>query len=67
MNYADRYVSAMNEWYRILEKAEDKLNRSKKCLELFGDDVSKQWIEEDQAEVDRIKKNIEIVKGRFLE
>ena len=65
MKYADRYEFTMNEWNRILKKAEDKLNRSKKCFELFGDDDSKQWIEEDQAEVERIKKNIEIVKARF--
>lgn len=60
-----RYESTMNEWNRILQKAEEKLNNSKKCFELFGDDDSKEWVEEDQAEVDRIKKNIETVKARF--
>ena len=65
MRYADRYDSTMKEWGRILAKAEEKLNRSKKCYELFGDDDSKQWIEEDRAEVNRIKANIEIVKARF--
>lgn len=65
MKYADRYEDTMKEWERILKKAEEKLNRSKKCFELFGDDDSKQWIEEDQAEVDRIKKNIKTVKAIF--
>lgn len=65
MKYITRYEATMKEWERILAKAEDKLNRSKKCFELFGDEDSKQWIEEDQAEVERIKKNIEIVKSRF--
>lgn len=65
MKYADRYEDTMKEWERILKKAEEKLNRSKKCFELFGDDDSKQWIEEDQAEVDRIKKNIKAVKAIF--
>lgn len=65
MKYADRYESTMNEWNRLLAKAEKKLADSKKCFELFGDDDSRRWVEEDTAEVERIKRNIEIVKARF--
>ena len=65
MKYANRYESTMNEWNRILQNAEDKLILSKKCFEMFGDEDSRQWAEEDAAEVERIKKNIETVKAKF--
>lgn len=60
-----RYETTMKEWEAVLKKAEIKLYRSTKCFELFGDEDSKQWMEEDRAEVERIKKNIETVKARF--
>ena len=41
----------MMEWNEILAKAEKKLADSKKCYELYGDDDSKQWIEEDEKKV----------------
>lgn len=65
MKYMDRYASTMNQWYERLRKAEEKLNNSIKCFELFGDEDSKQWIEEDRADVNRIKKNIAIVEAKF--
>lgn len=49
------------EWNELLAKAEKKLADSKECYRRFGDDDSKQWIEEDQAKVDKIKQNIKEV------
>lgn len=43
------------EWNEVLAKAEKSLAESKKCYELYGDDDSKQWIEEDTAKVNHIK------------
>ena len=49
------------EWNEVLAKAEKKLADSKKCYELYGDEDSKRWIEEDQEKVDKIKQNIKEV------
>lgn len=62
MRFTTKYESTMKQWNEILAKAEKKLQESEKCFEKFGDEDSKQWMEEDRAEVERIKKNIEIVK-----
>ena len=51
----------MMEWNEVLAKAEKKLADSKKCFELYGDEDSKRWIEEDQEKVDKIKQNIKEV------
>jgi hypothetical protein len=51
----------MMEWNEVLAKAEKKLADSKKCYELYGDEDSKQWILEDEAKVNKIKKQIEEV------
>ena len=48
----------MMEWNEVLAKAEKKLADSKKCYELYGDDDSKQWIEEDEKKVAEIKQQI---------
>lgn len=34
---------------------------SKKCYELYGDEDSKKWVEEDTAKVNKIKQQIEEV------
>lgn len=49
------------EWNEVLAKAEKRLEDSKECFRRFGDDDSKQWIEEDQAKVDKIKQSIKEV------
>lgn len=49
------------EWNEVLAKAEKRLAESKKCYELYGDDDSKQWVEEDTANVDYIKQQIKEV------
>lgn len=49
------------EWNEVLAKAEKHLAESKKCYELYGDDDSKQWVEEDTAKVDYIKQQIKEV------
>ena len=49
------------EWNEQLAKAEKRLEDSKECYRRFGDDDSKQWIEEDQAKVDKIKQSIKEV------
>lgn len=54
------------EWDEVLQKAEKKLEESKECYRRFGDEDSKQWIEEDQAKVDKIKKDIEKV-NKFMD
>ena len=51
----------MMEWNEVLAKAEKKLADSKKCYELYGDDDSKQWIEEDEKKVAEIKQQIKEV------
>ena len=51
----------MMEWNEVLAKAEKKLAVSKKCYELYGDDDSKRWIEEDEKKVDEIKQQIKEV------
>ena len=48
----------MMEWNEVLAKAEKKLGDSKKCYELYGDDDSKRWIEEDEKKVAEIKQSI---------
>lgn len=60
-----RYEITMKQWEEVLKKAEEKLQRSILCYEKFGDEDSKQWVEEDKEEVERIKKQIELVKARF--
>ena len=44
------------QWNEQLEKAKKKLEDSKKCFELYGDEDSKQWIEEDEKKVAEIEK-----------
>ena len=51
----------MMEWNEVLAKAEKKLDDSKKCYELYGDDDSKHWIEEDEKKVAEIKQSIKEV------
>lgn len=49
------------EWNEVLTKAEKSLADSKKCYELYGDEDSKQWVEEDTAKVNHIKQQIKEV------
>ena len=49
------------EWNEVLAKAEKRLAESKKCYEIYGDDNSKQWVEEDTAKVNHIKQQIKEV------
>lgn len=49
------------QWNEQLEKAKKKLEDSKKCYELFGDEDSKQWIEEDEKKVAEIEQHIKEV------
>ena len=49
------------EWNEVLAKAEKSLAESKKCYEIYGDDDSKQWVEEDTAKVDYVKQQIKEV------
>lgn len=48
-------------WNEQLEKAKKSLEESKECYRRFGDDDSKQWIEEDQRKVDEIEQKIKEV------
>ena len=49
------------EWNEVLAKAEKNLADSKKCYELYGDEDSKQCIEEDTVKVNHIKQQIKEV------
>lgn len=49
------------EWNEVLAKVEKNLADSKKCYELYGDEDSKQCIEEDTAKVNHIKQQIKEV------
>ena len=51
------------EWNELLTKAEKSLAETKKCYERYGDNDSKQWIEEDTAKVNHIKQQIKEVIG----
>ena len=51
----------MLEWNEVIAKAEKSLAESKKCYELYEDDDSKQWVEEDTAKVNHIKQQIKEV------
>ena len=44
------------QWNEKLNKAKKRLEDSKKCHELFGD--NQEWIEEDQEKVNEIEKHI---------
>ena len=48
-------------WNEQLEKAKNRLEESKKCYELYGDEDSKQWIAEDEKKVADIEKKIKEV------
>lgn len=49
------------EWNEKLEKAKKRLEESKRCYELYGDDGSKQWIAEDEQKVSYIEQQIKEV------
>ena len=49
------------QWNEVLEKAKKKLENSKKCYELFGDDTSKEWIKEDEESIKEIEEKIKKV------
>ena len=51
----------MMEWNELLAKAEKRLAESEECYRRFGDEDSKQWIEEDKAKVEKIKEQIKDV------
>lgn len=48
-------------WNEQLEKAKRKLEESKECYRLFGDEDSKQWIAEDEKKVAEIEQKIKEV------
>ena len=49
------------QWNEQLEKSKKILEESKKCYELYQDEDSKQWIEEDQKKVEKIEQQIKEV------
>lgn len=49
------------QWNEQLEKAKKILEESKKCYDLYQDEDSKQWIEEDQKKVEKIEQQIKEV------
>ena len=49
------------QWNEQLEKAKKRLEESKKCYELYGDEDSKRWIAEDEKKVADIEKKIKEV------
>lgn len=46
------------EWIEQLKKAEKRLAESEECYRRFGDEDSKKWIEEDKANVEKIKQQM---------
>ena len=57
----NRREIVMMEWNELLAKAEKRLAESEECYRRFGDEDSKQWIEEDKAKVEKIKEQIKEV------
>ena len=53
-----RQITLM-QWNEKLEKAQKRLNDSKKCHELYGD--HEDWIAEDETKVKEIEKHIQHV------
>lgn len=51
----------LNEWNEKLTKAEKRLEESEECFRRFGDEDSKQWVEEDEKKVSEIKQQIKEV------
>ena len=49
------------QWSEVLTKAEKSLAESEKCYELYADEDSKKWVEEDTAKVNKIKQQIKEV------
>ena len=49
------------DWNRQLARVEKRLAKSKECYSRFNDEDSKQWIVEDQAAVDAVKKDMQEV------
>lgn len=49
------------QWNEQLEKAKRKLEESKECYRLFGDEDSKMWISEDEKNVAEIEQKIKEV------
>lgn len=49
------------QWNEQLEKAKKRLLESEKCYELYGDEDSLSWIDEDKQKVKEIEKHIEEV------
>lgn len=52
-----RQITTM-EWIEQLKKAEKRLAESEECYRRFGDEDSKKWIEEDKANVEKIKQQM---------
>ena len=55
-----REVTLM-QWSEKLEKAKKKLEESKRCYELYGDEDNKKWITEDEENVSYIEQQIKEV------
>lgn len=53
--------TTLMEWDEQLKKAEKRLADSNECFRRFGDEDSKQWIEEDEKKVNKIKQDIKEV------
>ena len=49
-----RRESAISQWDSRIEKAMKRLEGSKKCLLLFGDEDSKRYVEEDTSALQRL-------------
>lgn len=60
-----KYDVTINDWERLIEKAQKRLENSKKCFEYFGDDDSKRWIEEDTKKLNELENKFRIVKQRI--
>ena len=52
-----RQITIM-QWNEQLEKAKKRLAESEECYRRFGDPDMKEWVEEDEAKVAEIEKNI---------
>lgn len=45
----------ISEWNEAIKKAENRLEHSQKCLDLFGDENDRIHVEEDRARLDDLK------------
>ena len=59
----NKYEITMYQWYEILVKAQDRLNKSIECNELFRN--NEEWIVEDTENLNKVKLEVEEIENKL--